>query len=91
LLKPFAAEEILKAQVGTQGIEAGIHFEESHHPVTVVMGFFEPREGFFFFAQADINQRNMVRRDVTLPREFVQPFENLTRIIFPTRQRIGVT
>jgi hypothetical protein len=65
LLKPNAPEEIPKARVGTQRIEAGIHFEESHHPVTVVGGFSKPREGFFFFAEADINQRGMVRRDVT--------------------------
>ncbi len=57
--KPIAAEEILKAQVGTQGIEAGIHFEESHHPAMVVVDFFKPREGFVFFAEADANVRTL--------------------------------
>lgn len=60
-VKPDAVEKVLIADVGTQRIEAGIHFQKRRQPVMVVRGFLQPREGFVFFAERDVDQPDMVR------------------------------
>ena len=50
-----AAQEVLVARVGAQGIKDRFDFEEHHTAVAVLEGLLQPREGLVFFAQAEPN------------------------------------
>ena len=56
----YSADQVFESWVGAQGVEAGVDFQVDEAYVVGLVGFFEPLEGFLFFAQAGVDQGDFV-------------------------------
>ena len=59
-----AAQKVLKARVGTQGIEPWIDFDVGHPLIVVVIGLFKPCEGLTVLTKGSVDHRHLERRNV---------------------------
>src|SRR5713101_2932849 len=77
-LRPQAnlADQLLKARVGSEGIEAGFDGEDHQRPVFFVVGFLQILEGPVFLVECGVNDREIVRGDEGVSGFFLQAVQH---------------
>src|SRR5262249_9447128 len=62
------ADQSLKAWLGAEGIQPGFHREVHQPRIAFFIGFVEQVERFFLFAEADVNECQLIGWEVMLCR-----------------------
>ncbi len=84
-------EQSLKSRIGTERVESRIHSHEADPGRLLFERQVEPPKPFVDIAERTVDHGNVVRRNVSRSRLFVQLLENLSRLLVIARDGMGVT
>src|SRR5258708_25122057 len=85
-----AAQEVLKARVGTQAVEPGINSKHDHAVRSVFHGFIEPAEGPVLLFQQDICSRDLIGAYIALLGQLFQVLQHPHSLRFVSRKGVDL-
>jgi hypothetical protein len=86
----YTAQQVFKARIGSQGIQAWVYFEVREALIPDRVGLLEPREGLVLLPQPSVNQSYFIGADAVCFDVFLQFGYDCARFSHAPGPGIGV-